>query len=221
MNCKYHKEAEAKFICDKCKQPICEDCAVDIKGNKICSTCIQDSLQPKRVEARRGGFLESVFFFCCASIPGAAHMYMSLFKRGLQLMVTFIAAIVLFSYVNIEGFIPLVVFPTWFFSFFDSYAIRRKLHRGEAVEDIQVYDYNIFFKNNKYLGIVMVLLGLLGIMNAIGHSGLARTLGLDELYWAIKRTAVPIILVSTGVYILTKSRSVKIEPEQSDNNVEA
>ncbi|HYF75052.1 MAG TPA: B-box zinc finger protein, partial [Candidatus Nitrosocosmicus sp.] len=143
MNCKYHKESDAKFICDKCKQPICEECAVDVNGNKICSSCIQKSLFSNNAPQQRGGIMESFAFFCFAVVPGAAQMYMNLFRRGFQLMFGFIAAIVLFSYVNTESMIPLIIIPTWFFSFFDSYAVRRRLRKGEVVEDNTIFDYNI------------------------------------------------------------------------------
>lgn len=220
MNCKYHKESEAKYICEKCKQPICEECAVEVNGKRVCSTCIQDSLLSDRGEVRKGGFLESVLFFCFAVIPGAAHMYMNLFKRGFQLMITFIAAIVVFSYVNIESFIPLIMIPTWFFSFFDSYAIRRKLRRGEEVEDMLAYDYNIILQNKKYIGIAMVVLGLLGVTNALGYSVFGRIFGWGDFYWVVKRSVIPIALVAAGVYIILKSRKVKVEAEPFDNNPE-
>lgn len=221
MNCKYHKEAEAKYICEKCKQPICEECSVEVNGNKVCSTCIQNSLLSNKGEARKGGFLESVLFFCFAAIPGAAHMYMNLFKRGFQLMITFFAAGVLFGYVNFESFIPLVLIPTWFFSFFDSYAIRRKLRNGEVVEDTQVYDYNIFFRYKRYVGIGMVVLGIFGITNELGYSIVRHLFGWwDELYWAIKRSIIPFVMVMTGVYILSKSRKAKMEAEPTENNIE-
>lgn len=221
MKCKYHKESEAKYICEKCKQPICEECAIDVKGNKICNTCVLDSMQPNRREVRRGGLLESFLFFCFASIPGAAHMYMNLFKRGFQLMITFIASMVVFSYANIESLIPLVMIPTWFFSFFDSYSIRKRLRSGEIIEDVEVYDYNIFIANRKYVGVAMVLIGLIGATNALGYSVFRSIFGMEEIYWAIKRSLIPLGLVVTGTYILLKSRHTKMESESTDNDIEA
>jgi hypothetical protein len=208
MNCKYHKESEAKFICDKCKQPICEECTVDVNGNKICSTCIQKSLFSDNAQYYKGGFFESFAFFCFAVVPGAAQMYMNLFKRGFQLMFGFIAAIVLFSYMNTESMIPLVIIPTWFFSFFDSYAIRRRLRKGEVVEDTEIFDYKVLIENKKIVGIIMLVLGLLGVVNAFEHSVLQYIFG-GQLYWAVKRSIIPIALVLAGVYILQKSRKTE------------
>ena len=216
MNCKYHKEAEAKFICDKCKQPICEECSVDVNGNKICSTCIQKSVFSDNGQYYKGGFFESFAFFCFAVIPGAAQMYMNLFKRGFQLMVGFIASIVLFSYINTESMIPLIIIPTWFFSFFDSYAIRRRLRKGELVEDNIIFDYNILIGNKKIVGIVMLVLGMLGVANAFEHSVIQNIFG-GQLYWAVKRSIIPIALVVAGAYILSKSKKTEEVVESTEN----
>lgn len=214
MNCKYHAESEAKFICDKCKQPICEECSVDVNGNKICGSCIQKSLLPDNNPNHKGSIFERFAFFCFAVIPGAAHMYMNLFKRGFQLMFGFIASIVLLSYINTESMIPLIIIPAWFFSFFDSYAIRKKIRNGEVVEDEPVFDYKIFIENKKIVGIIMLLLGVIGIINAFEHSTIRNIIG-GPLYWAIKRSVVPFALILAGVYILVKGRAGKKQDIES------
>ncbi len=223
MNCKYHKESEAKFICDKCKQPICEGCSVDVNGNKLCISCIQKSVFSDNAQYYKGGFFESFAFFCFAVIPGAAQMYMNLFKRGFQLMFGFIASIVLFSYMNTEGMMALIIIPTWFFSFFDSYSIRKRLRRGEVVEDNTIFDYNILKENivgNKNIvGIVMLVLGVLGVANAFENSVLKSIFG-GNLYWSIKRSILPLGLVLAGVYILQKSKKTVREEENSETSIE-
>ena len=216
MNCKYHKESEAKFICDKCKQPICEECTVDVNGNKVCSSCIQKSLLSDNGQYHKGSFFEKFVFFCFAVIPGAAQMYMNLFKRGFQLMFGFIAAIVLFSYINTESMIPLIVIPTWFFSFFDSYAIRRRIKKGEAVEDNEIFDYGIIIENKGIVGMVMMVLGVLGIINAFEYSPIQFILG-GQLYSSIKRSVISIVLVMIGIYILIRSKKSEKEEKNIEN----
>lgn len=218
MNCKYHKESEAKFICDKCKQPICEECSVDFNGNKICSSCIQKAIFQDNNRQYRGGFFESFIFFCFAVVPGAAQMYMNLFKRGFQLMLGFMAAIILFSYINTESMILLII-PIWFFSFFESYAIRRRLRSGEAVEDNEIFDYRILVANKKIIGIVMLVLGFIGITNALGNS-IIRYMFDGQLFWTVKRSLVPIVLVLAGAYILMKSKNTEKEAESTGNEIE-
>lgn len=219
MKCKYHKEAEAKYICDKCKQPICEECSVEVNGNKICSSCIQKSVFSNEGQYRKGGLIENFVFFCFAVVPGAAQMYMNLFKRGFQMMFGFIAAMVLFSYINTESMIPLVIIPTWFFSFFDSYAIRRRLRRGEIVEDETIFDYRILMENKKAVGIVILVLGILGVVNAFEHS-VMQYLFDSQLYWAIKRSIVPAALIFAGVMIITKSKKETHEEESDEQDME-
>lgn len=227
MNCKYHKESEAKFICDKCKQPICEECSVDVNGNRICRSCIQKSVfSDSNRQSRKGGILESFVFFCFACVPGAGHMYMSLFKRGFQLMIGFIGAISLFSYINTESMIPLIIIPVWFFSFFDSYAIRRKLRAGEDVDDELIFEYEVMLEllqNRKIVGVVILFLGFLGVANAFEYSVIEDLLG-GRLYWSIKRSIIPFALVVSGVYILQRSRKPEkaARPEDNDeDNIEA
>ncbi len=229
MNCKYHKESEAKFICDKCKQPICEECSVDVNGNKICSSCIQKSLFSENRQHQKPGFFENLAFFCFAVVPGAAQMYMGLFKRGFQLMFGFISAIVLFSYLNTEGMMLLIIIPTWFFSFFDSYAIRRRIRKGEEVGDTVIFDYDILIGNKRIVGMAMLLLGILGVVNAFEHSVIQHIFG-GNLYWSIKRSIMPIALIGAGVYMLSKSKKkeeakntediIEIE-EESEEEIEA
>lgn len=213
MNCKYHKGAEAKYICDKCKQPICEECSVDVNGSKICSSCIQKSLNSNGGQYQKGGLIESFVFFCFAVVPGAAQMYMNLFKRGFQMMFGIIASIVLFSYANTEGLIAMVVVPAWFFCFFDSYAIRRRLRRGEFVEDVTVFDYKVLIEYKKVVGAIMLVIGILGVVNSFEHWMLEGIFG-GQLYWSLKRSIVPVALVMAGVFVLTRSK--RIEPEIKD-----
>ena len=218
MNCKYHKESEAKFICDKCKQPICEECSVDVNGNKICSSCIQKSLFSENRQHQKPGFFENLAFFCFAVVPGAAQMYMGLFKRGFQLMFGFISAIVLFSYLNTEGMMLLIIIPTWFFSFFDSYAIRRRIRKGEEVGDTVIFDYDILIGNKMLVGTAMLLLGILGAVNAFEHSVMQYIFG-RNLYWSIKRSIMPIALIGAGVYMLSKSKK-KEEAKNTEDIIE-
>ncbi len=219
MKCKYHNNAEAKYICDKCKQPICEECSLEVNGNKICSSCIQKSVFSNEGQYYRGGFMESFIFFCFATVPGAAQMYMNLFKRGFQLMFGFIGAIVLFSYINMESLIVLTIIPTWFFSFFDSYAIRRKLRRGEVVEDETIFDYRVLMENKRAVGIVVLILGIMGVVNALEHSALEYLFD-SRAYWAIKRSIIPAALIFVGAMIIKKTKKAEPAEDTVDQDME-
>jgi hypothetical protein len=218
MKCRNHKDEEAKFICNKCKMPICEQCATDLRGNKVCINCIDHAVYSEGDRVQRMGFWNKFIFFIFACIPGAAHMQMGLFKRGMQLMLTFIGAIVLISYANIESFIPLAIIPTWFFSFFDAYNTRRKMLAGEVVVDTEAYNYQFIVKNKKILGIVLVVFGFMGFLNAIDRSFYLFGLHTDDFYWAIKRAIIPIIFVISGLMLISKVKKSEKEVNDTTEN---
>lgn len=218
MKCRNHKDEEAKFICNKCKMPICEECATDLRGNKVCINCIDHAVYSEVDRVQRVGFWNKLLFFMFACIPGAAHMQMGLFRRGMQLMLTFIGGIVLISYANVESFIPLVIIPTWFFSFFDAYNIRRKMLAGEAVADTEAYNYQFILSNKKILGIALVVFGFMGFLNSIDSSFYLFGFRMDEFYWTLKRAIIPFVFVISGLVLLSKIRKSEKEIKNSTEN---
>lgn len=211
MKCRNHKEEEARFICDKCKMPICETCATEVRGNKVCVSCIEHAVYAESDRVQRVSFFNKFIFFIFACMPGAAHMQMGLFKRGMQLMLTFIGGIVLISYSNIESFIPLVVIPTWFFSFFDAYHARKKILAGERVEDTEAYNYQFIVNNKKILGFALVVFGLIGFLNSVDNVMSLFGLRMDNFYWAIKRAVIPCVFVISGLLLLSKLKKAEKE----------
>lgn len=222
MKCRNHKEEEAKYICDKCKMPICEECATDVRGNKICISCIDHSLYAERDRIQRIGFFNKLVFFIFACIPGAGHMHIGLFRRGMQLMLTFFGAIVLISYASLDSFIPLAIIPTWFFSFFDAYNARRKMLAGEIVEDNEAYNYEYILKNKKVLGVALVVFGSIGFLNAIGGTfeRAFRSIGFDsyQLIWALKRGIIPFVLILGGIWLLSNLKKSQKQVDQEAEN---
>lgn len=222
MKCRNHRDEEAKFICDKCKMPICEQCATDVRGNKVCINCIDQSVYAERDHVQRMTLWRKLTFFVAACIPGAAQMSMGLFKRGMQLMLTFIGGIVLISYANIESFIPLVIIPTWFYSFFDAYNARKKQLAGEYLEDNEAYNYQFIINNKKLLGTFLVVFGAIGLLNALDRSmyHTMEFLGLrvDSIYWAVKRAIIPCVLVFSGILLLSKIKKADAEVSDSTEN---
>ena len=207
MNCKYHNNKEAKFICEKCKRPICEECAVDVMGKKVCKNCITYSVFETK-PAHRDSLLEKFVFFCFAVVPGAGQMYLGLFKRGFQLMVTFIAGITVLSYASMEAFIPLVMIPTWFYSFLDSYHLRKRIREGENIEDMEAYSYKLITDNKLYVGIVLLLIGIMGFANVLDYGNFFGH-RMNQIYWVFKRSLVPLFFVLFGMIILLRSKREK------------
>lgn len=214
MNCRYHKGVEAKYVCEKCKQPICEECMIDINGRYICKSCTDSMLSSSdNRKSSKKSFIREFLFFCFSLIPGAAHMSMGLFKRGVQLMVTTFGAFALLTYFNTEQLIAVVCLPFWFFSFFDGYNIRKQRAEGNIVEDEEVYSYYIFLKNKNLLGVGLLMLGLLGFVNSLPSSMFKTVFGIgsESLYWTLRRSMIPLFLIVFGSYLLLKSRKKEIK----------
>lgn len=218
MKCKNHKDEEAKFICDKCKMPICEQCATEVRGNKVCINCLDHAVYAERDRVERIGFWNKFVFFMFACIPGAGQMQLGLFKRGMQLMLTFIGGIVIVSYSNVESFLPLVIIPTWFFSFFDAYNARKKVLAGEMVEDIEAYNYEFIINNKKILGVALVVFGFMGLLNAIDRTFYIFGLRFDDFYWVIKRAVIPFVFVISGLLLLSKLKKAEKEINEKAEN---
>lgn len=155
--------------------------------------------------------IRNIIFFCFSLIPGAAQMSMGLFRRGIQLMVTTIGAFTLLLSFNLEQLIPVICMPLWFFSFFDGYNIKKQIDLGKNVEDQEVYNYDLLLKNKKLLGIAFLALGLLGFVNAIPNSILIYVFGdnYQRIYWTLRRSIVPLLLIVLGICLLFKSRKIE------------
>ncbi|SHI85206.1 hypothetical protein [Lutispora thermophila] len=154
--------------------------------------------------------IRDIIFFFFSLIPGASQMYMGLFKRGVQLMVTTIGSFTLLLSFNAEQLIPVICVPLWFFSFFDGYNIRKQIAAGKTVKDEEVYSYDIFLSNKKFVGFALLFLGIIGLINSFPSSVIISLFGVDfqNVYWSLRRSIVPLFLIISGAYLLLKSRKI-------------
>ncbi|MGC7872941.1 hypothetical protein ACPUYX_15620 [Desulfosporosinus sp. SYSU MS00001] len=212
MKCKYHPNAEAQVLCEKCRNPICPECTLQIDGQNLCHQCIQTNLFSELRQERKSSFTQKFLFFCSSLIPGAAHMQMGLMRRGLQLMILALGVCVIADYINLDFFIPLIVIPTWFFSFFESHSLKRRMTEGQLLCDHdlfeqQMFDYSLLFKNRRILGIIITVLGFLSLLRVIENSYLVRLLFRNwDYYYMLKSCLIPILLILSGIYLIVKAR---------------
>ncbi|MFZ5353044.1 MAG: hypothetical protein ACOZCL_10035 [Bacillota bacterium] len=220
MNCYSHINEEAKYICDKCRMPICEECMQVVGGHRICKPCVEQALFKGKDKLQKRDRINGFFFFILACIPGAAHMSLGLLKRGFQLMMGFIAIFPIGAYIYMESLIPVLVIPIWFFSMFDAYEMRRRYREDVPVEDSEVIDYGFIIKYKKYVGVGILVAGLLGFTNALQFSHLYEFLGIDtrQLYYSISRSIIPLLLMLLGFMIISRSRKSQIEAAESEND---
>lgn len=149
--------------------------------------------------------------FCFSFIPGAGQMYQNYMKRGLSLMC--LAGILLILAIMTDTIIFMIPFlVVMAYSFFDTYNIRNTVGTQEQIEDDYVLKGFNFdkFKNNKLLGIGIILIGGYILLNNILY-GIARDTGIQILIDTIRviRAYLPSIIVAAitigaGVKMLSK-----------------
>ena len=210
MKCKYHPAQAAQSICEKCKQPLCLDCTIKVDDKVVCRHCVQQNLlsDPPISGKRSNRFL----FFILSLIPGAAHMHMGLFRRGLQLMIITFGGASLIDFIDLDALIPIVLIPAWFFSFFESHHLRRQLEKGQIISDDdlfdrQLFDYAPLLKNRRVIGFTIIIFGILSLLRELERSSfLDRLFGNWNYYYLLRGSLVPLCLILGGIYLIAKTK---------------
>lgn len=232
MNCEYHKNLEANYICSNCGVNMCKDCAVNDNGTIICVECAKKKGLPiiknvsnednrsnynannanyynEKTRKKLSAFWSTVFSF----IPGGGHMYLGLMRRGLQFMLAFFGIIALSSFFYSADFLIFFATIVWFYSFFDCYHMRKKLENGEKVEEDLIFPVDIKKINRNHLGIGLVILGGLVLLNEFLDQLVLLTnrmnINSEAIRIAIRliRDSIfPVVLIGIGFFILKKSK---------------
>ncbi|MDQ7096409.1 hypothetical protein REC12_22700 [Desulfosporosinus sp. PR] len=225
MNCNYHPNQAAQALCEKCKLPICAECTIIIDDKPLCRHCIQQTLFPEPNALPKRSFLEKFLFFCMSLIPGAAHMQMGLFRRGLQLMIIPLGMIFVSDFIGLDSLIPLVLIPVWFFSFFESYNLKKQQLQGLSLNDQdlfnhQLFDYTLLLKNRRSIGVIVIVIGFLSLSHVMErYSILARLLGNWTYYYVLRGSFLPLCLILGGIYLIIKAKQPpKIQSDISDDH---
>lgn len=179
-----------------------------------------------------------ILFFLFSLIPGAAHMYIGLVKRGLVIMLALVAGAGLAMMADTPAF--LLVLPVlWFYSFFDAW---NKYHLPEE-KLTKVQDDFLFFLNAmpenvrsdprfkkvasanvlKVGGIVAIIAGAYLIWDQIIVRVLIRLLSdtgaeiLSQIFYKLPQVAVAVILIVVGIKLISHK---KRELERKNNEGE-
>lgn len=250
MNCIYHHDQEAHAVCLKCSQPVCPECMIEVAGKTFCRPCLEQivvlNTQPNNQPGAFSGppshtppavlagtqpgtvprrtFWQNFSFFIFSLIPGAAHMHLGLFRRGLQLMLLFFGFISIASYLGTDFLIPFVIVPTCFFSFFESYHLRKRIDQGEPLPDQDLFDLKLLsdsplLKSRRLIGMIILIMGVLALLNTLNCNGLMyRLLGPYE--YIIRQSLIPLLLIIGGIYLILKAKkreSIPLEPDKSNS----
>ncbi|HZK55459.1 MAG TPA: B-box zinc finger protein [Desulfosporosinus sp.] len=224
MKCKYHPAQEAQSICEKCKQPICSNCTIKVGDKAVCRHCVEQNLLSEQPMLLKRSFSSKLLFFIFSLIPGAAHMHMGLFRRGLQLMIITFGGTSLISFIGLDFLIPIVLIPAWFFSFFESHHLRRQLVKGQIISDDdlfnrQIFDYTPFLINRRLIGFSIIILGIFSLLHELERSSVFNRL-LGNWYYVydlLKGSVIPLCLVLGGIYLIAKTKK-PTKPRSDINN---
>lgn len=207
MNCKYHKNIQSEYICSVCGSPICEECMSTVNGKRVCRNCIETNLFGMRNEHKGTSKFWSAMF---SLIPGCGQMYMGMMNRGLQLLTAFVGIFILG--VLTDGVIIALGAIIWFYSFFDSLNMRRRILIGEIVKDDPIYPLNIEAINPKYLGYGLVALGgwaILKSMISLVERVVRSIFGSRfPIFWIndIHRSIIPLALLIGGIILIRRAK---------------
>ncbi len=179
-----------------------------------------------------------ILFFLFSLIPGAAHMYIGLVKRGLVIMLALVAGAGLAMMADTPAFL-LVLTVLWFYSLLDAW---NKYHMPED-KLAKVQDDFLFFLNAmpenvrsdprfkkvasanvlKVGGIVAVIAGAYLIWDQIIVRVLSRLLSdtgaeiLSQISYKLPQVAVAVILIVVGIKLISHK---KRELERKNNEEE-
>lgn len=159
---------------------------------------------------RRSGFLT----FLSALIPGVGYMYLGLVKKGVQTLILFLLIEPVFRLLSIGYLADIVQLPFWFFTFFDTFSIARRLDRGEYVPDSEFifkkytegdvgqFSANISRNFLIYFAYALIIIGVLAIVDKLFNG--------YEIYSLIKSYVstyfFPVLFVLAGIYLLFKNK---------------
>lgn len=113
-----------------------------------------------------------VLNFICALIPGVGFMYNGLYKKGISFIILWFFLINIDNFLGLHFFMSIISISVWFYCFFKTFDVNKKIKRGEYVEDRYLFakegeDLDIGGKRATYIGILLVVIGVLAFIKNI------------------------------------------------------
>jgi len=201
MNCAYHWDRPVQGVCSTCGRPVCEECTVNLNGQVYCKPCIEQKVRTP-ANTNNGALRFILSFF-----PGLGHLYLGLFQRGFQLM----GAAILGGIIGSEFFEalgPFLVIALIFYSIFDAREAHMRILQGLEVDDKGFVDLKNFKWEQRYIGYILVGLGVLALYNVFLDDFL-YLLFRGETYFRVIRmmrgATVGVLAILAGVFMLKRN----------------
>ncbi|MFQ9977276.1 hypothetical protein [Clostridium cadaveris] len=154
---------------------------------------------------KRNSFLN----FICACIPGVGFMYNGLIKKGISVLVLFMLAFEIPSMLYIHSLQMVLGLPIWFYSFFTTFDVYKRINNGEYIDDKVIIGEetleNIIISKNfrKGIGIVLIVLGVFAFIRSISEDFNL----IPYFEYRFRRYVGPVALIALGIFILMKSKN--------------
>ncbi|WP_066506688.1 B-box zinc finger protein [Abyssisolibacter fermentans] len=222
MKCYKHDKSDAQYRCLNCGRPICKECSINYKDQIICDECYKELINNENKQkinlskkeeytSEARVHYSSFMIFITSFIPGAAHMYMGLMNKGIQLLALFALCIALGGEIDflILGAGAVII---WFYSFFDAHHVKKKIFMGIKVQDENVLNIDMNFVrslNKKKVGLGLVIFGGYVLLKNI-LSIIRRIFDFNFLYtltYSIEKSIIPILLIVLGLLFIKRAKT--------------
>lgn len=155
-----------------------------------------------------------------AIFPGAAHLYLSMTKRGIQLMAVFLFSIYVLDVLRLSLFFFLIPI-LWFFSFFDALQNISKYENGTLVDKPLVENWTAY---QRPIGAVLIVLGGYYIFSEFIVQFLYQFLPASRNYMYLlnnfsQTLIVALLLIGGGIRLLM-NRKMKLKSPLSEKDTE-
>ncbi|SEG63010.1 hypothetical protein [Paenibacillus sp. UNC499MF] len=167
-------------------------------GLELTDRTFFDDFSESRQEGRRSKTIATVL----AVFPGAAHLYLGLQMRGLQIMAGFLFSIYIMDVLRLSLFLFLIpIF--WFYSFFDALQLISRQEFG-YVEDKPIFKG--IKRHQRKIGFLIILVGLYYLTNEVLLDVLRRYY--PDWHWPYSISAyfqtfiVALVLIGGGLTLL-------------------
>ncbi|NQX62016.1 hypothetical protein [Paenibacillus qinlingensis] len=155
-----------------------------------------------------------------AIFPGAAHLYLSLTKRGIQLMAVFLFSIYVLDVLRLSLFFFLIPI-LWFFSFFDALQSISKYENGTLTDKPLVENWTAY---QRLIGVVLIVLGGYYVFSEFFVQFLYQVLPASRNYMYLlnnfsQTLIVALLLIGGGIRLLM-NRKQKLQSTFFENDTD-
>ena len=159
----------------------------------------------------------SFLTFLTALIPGVGYMYLGLVKKGIQILMLFLLIEPVFHILGIGFLSAIVKIPIWFYTFFDTFTVAKKIDREEPVSDMD-FIFNKYMKDGSQVALdreklgknfsLIIAIGLIAVGGiAILHNFSQGSPLFNLIRSFISTYFIPVLFVLGGIYLLFKNKA--------------